>query len=88
MGCGLCNAEEKIQVVVSVKMQNPTENPAARLSQSSNHPGRAKLFTVHEEGSSFEESVRVLKAGRSQSIGASSYASYAAKRSPGETAKD
>jgi hypothetical protein len=89
MGCGLCKAEEKIRVVVSAQLPTAPKTPAAVLSLSTHNPERVKLFTVSEERSSLEESVRVLRMGpRSQSFGASSHASGLPKHISGGTAKE
>jgi len=78
LGCGLCKAEEEIPVVVSTTALNRGKVPVAGLSLPSGTPERPKLFTVNEEVSGLEESVRVRVG--NQSIGASSQASGARRQ--------
>lgn len=78
MGCGLCKAEEEIPVVISTTASNKGKVPVASLSLHSNNPERPKLFTVNEEVSGLEESVRARVG--NLSIGASSQASGARRQ--------
>lgn len=78
MGCGLCKAEEEIPVVISTNASSKGKAPVASLSLHSNNPERPKLFTVNEEVSGLEESVRARVG--NLSIGASSQASGARRQ--------